>query len=76
MKKLIIAVAITLLVAFGGYIYHTKPCFAGICIGMCTSSSFCGDGCFCGKKMGEAMGECYSSGRADQLIKQGWERLP
>ena len=77
MKRLMIAVVMALMVAFGVYIYLTRPCIAGICFnGQCFNSSICFSGCTCLKKGMETMGYCYSSSRADQLIKQGWERLP
>lgn len=61
MKRLIITVAITLLVAFGGYVYLTKPCLAVYCFsGLCSSGMQCGRGCVCVKAGGETFGECYS----------------
>ncbi len=76
MKVLIITFILGVLITLGVYIYTSKPCLAGICPSVaCVNSWICGDGCVCGKDLGEAMGKCYSASRADELSKQGLQIL-
>ena len=61
MKRLIITVVVALLVAFGGYIYHTRPCIAGMCQGYwCHSAADCVGDCYCLKDAYDNVGQCVS----------------
>ncbi len=61
MIKYILIGVFIIAVAVSGYVYMTKPCFAGICFtGKCFSHSMCGSGCVCGKKNFEPSGYCFS----------------
>ena len=62
MKRMIIAVVMALIVAFGVYVYLTKPCIAGWCWNyVCWSNKNCGPSCFCLLPGDGSQGECYKS---------------
>lgn len=77
MRNLYIGIILSFIMGIGSLLYYTKPCFGGGCFDVtCFSSSTCaGDDCVCLKKGSQPTGTCYSIGRADSLIKQGWERI-
>ena len=78
MKVLILSSIFFIAVVAGAYIYQTRPCFGAFCPSYkCYSTSSCGGrGCICLKEGMDFSGKCYSTDRADILLKQGWKILP